>query len=394
MPRLRIAVVSPFIDKKHGTERQIAECLSRLASEYEFHLYSSRVEDVEPGRIVWHRVPALPGPHLFGYLWWFAANHIQRWRDRRFRGLRPDLVYSPGINCLDADVISVHVIFARLRERLRGELDLAGNPMCAWPRIVHRRLYYRLIQAIEQRVYRRPRVSLAAVSHKVAYDLERYFGRAQGVTVIYNGIDLDQFSPQRRAALREASRAALGLATSDFALLLVGNDWKGKGLPCLLEAVRQADDPRLRVLVAGSDNPAAFAPAIAKAGLAARLRFLPIRPDVEVYYAAADAYVGPSLEDTFAMPVAESMACGLPVIASRGAGVAELITTGCDGLVLEDPGDSATLAGMIGQLVADPEFCLRLGEAAAQTARQCNWERNAQQMRELFERAWRFKQVR
>ncbi len=177
---------SPFIDKKHGTERQIAECLARLASEYEFHLYSSRVEDVELDRIVWHRVPALPGPHLLGYVWWFAANYIQRWWDSRFRGVQPDLVYSPGINCLDAEVISVHIIFARLRERLRGELRLPGNPIAAWPRIVHRRVYYRLIQAIEQRVYRRTGVSLAAVSRKVAKDLDRYFGRAEGITVIYN----------------------------------------------------------------------------------------------------------------------------------------------------------------------------------------------------------------
>ncbi len=166
-------------------------------------------------------------------------------------------------------------------------------------------------------------------------------------------------------------------------------------MPCLVEAVRQADDPRLRVLVAGSDNPGAFAPVIAKAGLTARLHFLPIRSDVEFYYAAADAYVGPSLEDTFAMPVAESMACGLPVVASRGAGVSELITTGCDGLVLEDPGDSVTLARMIRQLVLDPGLRSRLGEVAAQTAaRECSFERNAQQMRELFERAWRFKQAR
>jgi len=393
MPRLRIAVVSPFVDKQHGTERQVAECLSRLANEYEFHLYSSRVEDLDLSRIVWHRVPALPGPHLLGYLWWFAANHMQRWWDRRFRGLQPDLVYSPGINCLDADVISVLVIFARLRERLREELRLLRNPIAAWPRTIHRRLYYRLIGALEQRVYRSD-VPLAAVSYKVATDLDRYFGRAHGVTVIYNGIDLVQFSPQRRAALRETARATLGLGPDDFALLLVGNDWNGKGLPCLLEAVRKTDEPRLCVLVAGSDNPAAFAPVITADGLVPRVHFLPIRPDVEFYYAADDAYVGPSLEDTFAMPVAESMACGLPVIASREAGVAELITPGCDGFVLEDPRDSATLAGMIRQFVAAPELCDRLGEAAARTARQCNWERNAQHTREFFERAWRFKQAR
>ena len=50
--------------------------------------------------------PRCPGPHLFAYCWWFLANHLWRWWDRRFRGLRFDLTYTPGINCFDADVIS------------------------------------------------------------------------------------------------------------------------------------------------------------------------------------------------------------------------------------------------------------------------------------------------
>ncbi len=129
--RLRIAVVSPFVDKKHGTERIVAEFLTRLSSEFEFHLYSQRVEDLELGRIVWHRVPTLPAPHLLAYLWWFAANQIQRWRDTRIRGLSFDLVYSPGINCLDVDAITVHAVFARMRERLRDELRLDNNRLAA-----------------------------------------------------------------------------------------------------------------------------------------------------------------------------------------------------------------------------------------------------------------------
>ncbi len=237
-------------------------------------------------------------------------------------------------------------------------------------------------------------MALAAVSHKLAKDLGHYFDRRDDVAVIYSGIDLEQFSPHRRASLREAARNSLRVAPGDFAVLLIGNDWEGKGLPCLLDAAQKAGEPHLCLLVAGSDSPAKFRPAIERAGLASRLQFLPIRPDVEFYYAAADAYIGPSLEDTFAMPVAEAMACGLPVIASRGAGVSELITPGRDGLVLEDPGDSATLAAMIRQFVGQPGLCCRLGEAAAETVRQYGWEHNAQQTRELFERAWNRKSAK
>ena len=389
MPRRPIAVVTPFIDKRHGTERRVAECISRLAGEYDFHIYSNRVEDVDLDRVTWHRIPALPGPHLFAYLWWFAANHFWRWRDRRFRGLLPAAVYSPGINCLDADAISVHIVFARFRDCVKDELHLTRNPPSSWPQLIHRRLYYRLIESLEGLIYRRKDLSLAVVSNKVGADLGHYYGRTQGISVIYNGLDPERFSPLRRAELRCPARKAFGLGETDFALLLIGNDWKNKGLLCLLQAAGAVGDRRLKMLVAGRDNPAPFAAEIERLGLSGRVQFLPPRPDVEFFYAAADAYIGPSLEDAFAQPPAESMACGLPVITSRNNGGAEIIVHGENGFVMEDPTDSATLAKWMEQLLADPSLCLRLGRAAAETARGLTWEHNARQMSELFERSCR-----
>jgi hypothetical protein len=106
MPATHIAIVSPFIDKRHGTERRIAEWVSRLPSEYDIHIYSQRVEDLDLTRMRWHRIPRIPGPHLINFLWWFAANHLWRWWDGRFRGLRHDIVYTAGTNCLNASFFS------------------------------------------------------------------------------------------------------------------------------------------------------------------------------------------------------------------------------------------------------------------------------------------------
>lgn len=388
MPRPRIAVVSPFIDKRHGTERRVAEFVSRLANDFEFHLYSMHVEDIDLTPLVWHRIPSAPGPLLLTYIWWFLANHFYRWRDRR-RGIIPDLVYSPGINCLDADVVSVHIVFSSLRKRLRNALRLRRNRIRDWPRMIHRRLYYRLIAALEFYVYARADVRLAAVSHRTAADLKRSYPALGEITVIYNGVDLECFSPARRARLRSCSRRALSIQDDHFVLLLIGNDWRNKGLNCLLEATAQIDDGRLRALIVGSDHPAPFLPLLNRLGLQRQVLFCPPRGDVEAYYAAADAYVGPSLDDAFAQPPAEAMACGLPVITSRTNGASEIITDQRDGFVLEDPTDSAALAHMIRNLIADPLLRDRLGEAAVKTAGQFTWQRNAAQMRELFEKAAR-----
>ena len=134
-----LAVVSPFIDKRHGTERRIAEWTSRLSGEFDVHVYSQRVEDLDLTRLTWHRIPKIPGPHLVNFLWWLAANHLWRWRDRRFRGIAHDLVFTAGTNCLDADAISIHIVFAEFVRQVRSEMNLQRNSILSWPRLIHRR---------------------------------------------------------------------------------------------------------------------------------------------------------------------------------------------------------------------------------------------------------------
>jgi UDP-glucose:(heptosyl)LPS alpha-1,3-glucosyltransferase len=380
-----IAIVSPFLDKRHGTERCVVEQVERLSRDYEVHVYSNRVEDIDPAAIVWHKVPALPGPHLFAYCWWFLTNQLWRWWDQRVRGLRYDLIYSPGINCLDADVISVHIVFAEFCERVRDDLKLRKNPVKTWPRLAHRHLYYALVKMLERWCYTREEIALVAVSRKVGDGLRTFYGRKRQPSLVYHGLDPSRFGYSSRVLRRQQARQLMGLDEKAFGVLLIGNDWRNKGLPCLVEAVTRIDASDVRILAVGADSIAPYVSEIQKRGLQSRVTFLPIRADVEFYYAAADAYVGPSLEDAFAMPPLEAMACGLPVIVSRQAGVSEVITHAVDGLVLEDPRDAETLASMISGLQRDAALREILGNNAVQTARHYTWDRTAEQLRAVFE---------
>lgn len=385
-PRLkpRLAVLSPFVDKRHGTERCLAEQMERLAGSYEIHLYSSHVDDLDLSHLTWHKVPIPPGPHLARYVWWFFANKFCRWRDRRFRGLAPDVVYSPGVNCLDADVVSVHVLFGNLRRKLNEERKRGGASVSSWPVVLHRRIYYRLIEYLESKVYAREDISLLAVSQTVAREVGELYGRRTPMPVIYHGVDGEKFSPGRRVEIRAPARARLGISADECAILLIGNNWENKGLPCLLEAVGKLQNPALRIIVAGQDSPAPYQERIQRLGLAGQVIFAPHRPDVEFYYAAADIYAGPSAEDTFSLPHAEAMACGLPAITSRVAGVSEIMHHGEDGLILEDAADARTLSKLLALLVSDPALREKMGEKAARTAAQYTWERNAQQLGEVL----------
>ncbi len=386
MPKARIAVVSPFVDKRHGTERCLAEQLERLARDFEIHLFSSRVKDTDLSEIAWHRVPEIPGPHLAKFLFWFAANHVCRWSERRSSGRLFDLVYSPGINCLDAGIIQIHIVFAEFFRYVRPSLRLARNPVQSWPRLIHRRLYYRLIMALERRLYTRSDVLLVGISRKTREDLDRFYRINGDVPVAYHGIDLARFNPERRQAMRAAARRQLGLPPEAFAILLVGNDWKRKGLDCLWEAMRKLGRPELRLLIRGEDDPAPYRRAWSAPG-AVPVTLLPSREDVEFYYAAADLLVAPSLEDTFSLPPLEAMGAGLPVIVSRKAGASEIVTDGRDALVLEHPDDADELARLIRQVSDDGSLRRGLSEQAVLTARRFTWDANAEQMKQLFDLA-------
>jgi UDP-glucose:(heptosyl)LPS alpha-1,3-glucosyltransferase len=392
---LRIAVVSPFVDRRHGTERALVELLERLGREKhcEIHLYAQRVENLPvaessprgpaiSGRIIWHKVPSIAGPHLLQFISWLFLNTLCRAWDHLVHGLRFEVLLSPGINCLDADVVIVHALFHRLQELSREErLD---SPRPGFFRRLHRRAYYAVLCSLERRIYSNPRVALAAVSRRTADLLGHYFQR-QDVHVIPNGIDTAQFSPSLRRAGRHKARQDRHFEETDFVLLFIGNDWGLKGLPVVLRAMRALRDLPFHIIVVGTDAPENFRECAGKLGILEKCRFEPPRQDVGNLYAAADLYVSPSLEDAFGLPVAEAMACGLPAITSPFAGVSELFQDGVEGFVLSDPRDAQELTRLMQRCFEDEELRISIGRAAASLAIHWTWERHASAIRELLE---------
>ncbi len=394
---MRLAVVSPFVDRRNGTERALAEVLERLArnERCEIHLYAQRVQDLVlapphvarpqgSGAIIWRKVPALPGPHLFQFLAWLFLNSICRTWDQWIHGLRFDLLLSPGINCLDADVVIVHALFRRLQELDDEEALPSARPQ--FLRRLHRRAYYGLLAGLERRLYANTEVSLAAVSQRTAALLADYFHR-QDVRVIPNGVNTAQFSPPARLALRAGARRRRAIQDTDLVLLLIGNDWRIKGLETVLRALSSLRELPVLVIAAGDDSPDAFRETAKSLGISDRCRFETSRQDVLDFYAAADLYVSPSHEDSFGLPVAEAMACGLPAITSIFAGVSSLLHDGVDGFILRDPHDATTLATMIRTLYQKAEWRSRMGQAAAKAALQWTWDRNAADVWQLLKDA-------
>lgn len=152
-----------------------------------------------------------------------------------------------------------------------------------------------------------------------------------------------------------------------------------KGLETLIEAVallRHELDVELYIAGAGPKRKA-LATAAAEAGLADSVRFLGWRNDISDVMQRWHIYVQPSFAEGFGLAALDAMAAGLPVVAGKAGGLPEVVVDGETGFLVT-PGDSATLAARIEELIGDPALARRMGDAGRErVARHFTPEREA-----------------
>ena len=104
-------------------------------------------------------------------------------------------------------------------------------------------------------------------------------------------------------------------------------------------------------------------------------------------YQGADLLAFPSVwHEPFGIPIVEAMACGLPVVATRGGGVPEIIEDGETGILVER-GDAAALAQGIIRLLGDDALRARMGRAGRRRAvERFSWETVAENLLACYER--------
>ena len=110
-------------------------------------------------------------------------------------------------------------------------------------------------------------------------------------------------------------------------------------------------------------------------------------PDQQLHqiYSSADIFVLPSVwNEPFGMPLADGMAYGLPVVATRGGGVPEIVVDGKTGLLV-DRDDSSQLAAAISQLLTDNKLRTDMGQAARERAKLFTWNRASATMFRLYQ---------
>jgi glycosyltransferase involved in cell wall biosynthesis len=177
----------------------------------------------------------------------------------------------------------------------------------------------------------RSAAALITVSRSLKDGLVALGVRPEHVTVLRNGVDLEQFRPSDR----ETTRARLGLGNTT--LLSVGHLIERKAHHLAVGALALLPDATLIVIGDGPER-GALASLAQRKGVAHRVRVLPAMSQeaLREYYGAADALILASSREGWANVLLESMACGTPVIASNVGGASELVTAPAAGVLFEE----------------------------------------------------------
>jgi len=183
------------------------------------------------------------------------------------------------------------------------------------------------------------------------------------VRVIHNGVDVESFGQRSRDRSWLMPNGAPEQEKEKW-IALVGNmhsDVKGHPLLIAAAASISTEFPKTRfVLVGDGKQRKEFERQVAERGLEKFFSFLGLRNDVPHILACCDIAVLPSEAEGLPNAVLEYMAAGLPTVASRVGGNAEIVQDGKTGLLVP-PQDSYALAEALLRLLRNPDFAAGMG---------------------------------
>jgi glycosyltransferase involved in cell wall biosynthesis len=209
---------------------------------------------------------------------------------------------------------------------------------------------------------------------------------AHKISVIPSGIFLDRFAGARYH--RDAKRKDLGLSDETIIVGFVGWLWPIKGLRFLMNAMVgiMHENPGVSLMFVGQGSEeSALREQAAIARLESRVLFLGWRPDVHEIMPCFDLLVLPSLNEGMGRVLAEGMAAGLPIVATRVGGIPDLVKHGENGLLVP-PGDAPALREAIRSLIQDPNRRKAMSQKGEAMCHPFSVENMVNQISEVYER--------
>jgi len=218
------------------------------------------------------------------------------------------------------------------------------------------------------------------VSEASKSDLQGEYGIArERISVVGIGIDTDVFHPRPEVPRED-----------DLLVCTLSADSPIKGFVYLLDALAllRKERPRLRLRAVGAPGRKTTTQKhLERLGLQDAVEFTGKveSDDIARLYARATIAVIPSLYEGFGLPAGEAMACEVPVVATTGGALPEVVgRDGRAGLLVE-PRSGPALARAIGELLDAPERRRAMGEAGrARVESLFTWRRAAERRIEIY----------
>jgi len=207
---------------------------------------------------------------------------------------------------------------------------------------------------------------VVAVSGAVKGSLLRAGVPEGKIEVVYGCVDERCFKPAEEGE-KSTLRREFGLGEEDFVIAYVASFRPGKGQEAIVEIARVLKDKGLYAhwLCAGGGEKHLMDElkrTMEREGLGDRLHILGYREDVEKIYKCADVSLVLSRSEGLAGVLRESLACGVPIVATDTGGNRELIKDGRTGFLIK-PGDWQHAAKCVLELARNPHLACKIGEA-------------------------------
>jgi len=372
--RPRVALVVHGIEAYGGMDRVLSELIRRGSDEFEFVVFAVTLAHELRPLVEWRPIPVPRRPMPLRFTLFFLLAGLRLARERF------DLVCTVGAIVPNrTDVVSVHFCHHGF---YRATGTLAPEDASVLRRF-NTGAGRALSLAAERWCYRVGRSRrLVAVSQGLGRELELNFPGVP-ITVVPNGVDAVRFAPSYES--RASFRGEHGARPDDLVALFVGGDWARKGLAVAIDGLahaRAAGADRLVLWVVGKGDEASFSELACARGVRDAVTFFGPRADAERFYHAADLFVLPTLYEAFSLVVLEALAAGIPVVATRVNGVAELFDGGRPGILVERTPSSVGEALL--ELARSPETREEMGRAGRALVREYTWARSVEGMLDVY----------
>jgi len=194
---------------------------------------------------------------------------------------------------------------------------------------------------------------------------------ASKVTVLHNGVDLEQLYPETDPTVREKWRRIWGLPADALVVGGIGRLHYQKNFPLFLEVAAEvsAKFPQAVFVIAG-DGPdrASLEELSRKSGLASKIHFLGFVKELRELYLVLDLLLFPSRFEGTPLTVLGALAMGVPVVASRVDGIAETLENDRDALLVA-PEDKELFVRQVCRLLADRGYARQLAKTGQDKVR-------------------------